>query len=116
MYTDRHFSPFEGGWGDVNNKKLQKTFFSHLPFEGSPRAGAAEYVQRGDVNNKEQFAQIRYAKVIKKYQSAKKRDCPFWGQSRLLKNIDELITLNYFVEVSFKHPHVLFLTRDEVAH
>jgi len=51
------------------------------PFEGSPRAGAAEYVQRGDVNNKEQFAQIRYAKVIKKYQSAKKRDCPFWGQS-----------------------------------
>ena len=24
---------------------------------------------------------IRYAKVIKKYQSAKKRDCPFWGQS-----------------------------------
>ena len=59
---------------------------------------------------------IRYAKVIKKYQSAKKIDCPFWGQSRLLKNIDELITLNYFVEVSFKHPNVLFLTRDEVAH
>ena len=28
---------------------------------------------------------IRYAKVIKKYQSAKKRDCPFWGQSCLLK-------------------------------
>ena len=98
MYADHRFSPFEGGRGDVL-------------FEGSPRAGAAEYV-----NNKEQFAQIRYAKVIKKYQSAKKKDCPFWGQSRLLKNIDELITLNYFVEVSFKHPHVLFLTRDEVAH
>jgi len=32
------------------------------------RAGAAEYV-----NNKEQFAQVRYAKVIKKYQSAKKK-------------------------------------------
>lgn len=59
---------------------------------------------------------IRYAKVIKKYQSAKKNRLPFLGQSRLLKNIDELITLNYFVEVSFKHPHVLFLTRDEVAH
>ena len=86
------------------------------PFEGSPRAGAAEYVQGGDVNNKEQLTQIRYAKVIKKYQSAKKNRLPFLGQSRLLKNIDELITLNYFVEVSFKHPHVLFLTRDEVAH
>ena len=49
------------------------------PFEGSPRAGAAEYVQGGDVNNKEQLTQIRYAKVIKKYQSAKKIDCPFWG-------------------------------------
>ena len=66
--------PLKGGRGDVL-------------FEGSPRAGAAEYVQRGDVNNKEQFAQIRYAKVIKKYQSAKKRDCPFWGQSCLLKKI-----------------------------
>ena len=96
------------------------------PFEGSPRAGAAEYVQRGDIlferSPRAGAAEymhlliIRYAKVIKKYQSAKKIDCPFWGQSRLLKNIDELITLNYFVEVSFKHPHVLFLTRDEVAH
>ena len=47
---------------------------------GSPRAGAAEYV-----NNKEQFAQIRYAKVIKKYQSAKKRDCPFWGAVSIVK-------------------------------
>ena len=47
MYADRHISPFEGGWGDIYNRKLQKTFFSHLPFEGSPRAGAAEYVQRG---------------------------------------------------------------------
>ena len=70
--------PLKGGRGDVL-------------FEGSPRAGAAEYVQRGDVNNKEQFAQIRYAKVIKKYQSAKKIDCPFWGQSRLLnRRIDNL--------------------------
>jgi len=43
-------------------------------FEGNPRAGAAEYV-----NNKEQFAQIRYAKVIKKYQSAKKNRLPFLG-------------------------------------
>ena len=98
------------------------------PFEGSPRAGAAEYVQGGMfyLNEVRELVQrsmctrgmliIRYAKVIKKYQSAKKIDCPFWGQSRLLKNIDELITLNYFVEVSFKHPHVLFLTRDEVAH
>ena len=80
MYTDRHFSPFEGGWGDVNNKKLQKTFFSHLPFEGSPRASAAEYV-----NNKEQFAQIRYAKVIKKYQSAKKNRLPFLGAVSIVK-------------------------------
>ena len=81
MYTDHRISPFEGGWGDVYNKKLQKTFFSHLPFEGSPRAGAAEYVQRGDVNNKEQFAQIRYAKVIKKYQSAKKKETALFGGS-----------------------------------
>ena len=86
--------PLKGGRGDVL-------------FEGSPRAGAAEYMH---------LLIIRYAKVIKKYQSAKKRDYPFLGQSRLLKNIDELITLNYFVEVSFKHPNVLFLTRDEVAH
>ena len=65
------------------------------PFEGSPRAGAAEYVQRGDVlferSPRAGAAEymhlliIRYAKVIKKYQSAKKRDCPFWGQSCLLK-------------------------------
>ena len=112
MYADHHISPFE----TALTKFFVCTDHHISPFEGSPRAGAAEYVQRGDVNNKEQFAQIRYAKVIKKYQSAKKIDCPFWGQSRLLKNIDELITLNYFVEVSFKHPHVLFLTRDEVAH
>ena len=85
MYADRHISPFEGGWGDVYNRKLQKTFFSHLPFEGSPRAGAAEYVQRGDVNNKEQFTQIRYAKVIKKYQSAKKNRLPFLGAVSIVK-------------------------------
>ena len=35
--VDRYISPFEGGWGDVK----------YLPFEGSPRAGAAEYVQGG---------------------------------------------------------------------
>ena len=60
--------PLKGGRGDVL-------------FEGSPRAGAAEYVQRGDVNNKEQFAQIRYAKVIKKYQSAKKKETALFGGS-----------------------------------
>ena len=88
--------PSKGGRGDVL-------------FERSPRAGAAEYVQRRDVNN-----QIR--KSNKKIPISQKKRLPFLGQSRLLKNIDELITLNYFVEVSFKHPHVLFLTRDEVAH
>jgi len=30
---------------------------------------------------------IRYAKVIKKYQSAKKRDCPFWGAVLFVKKI-----------------------------
>ena len=85
VYPDHRISPFEGGWGDVYNRKLQKTFFSHLPFEGSPRAGAAEYVQRGDVNNKEQFAQIRYAKVIKKYQLAKKNRLPFLGAVSIVK-------------------------------
>jgi len=38
-----------------NVEAVQKVFNStirHLPpFEGSPRAGAAEYVLRGDVNN-----------------------------------------------------------------
>ena len=72
--------PLKGAGGDVYNRKLQKTFFSHLPFEGSPRAGAAEYV-----NNKEQFAQIRYAKVIKKYQSAKKNRLPFLGAVSIVK-------------------------------
>ena len=90
MYADHRISPFEGGRGMFYLKERSICTLGMLI--------------------------IRYAKVIKKYQSAKKRDCPFWGQSRLLKNIDELITLNYFVEVSFKHPHVLFLTRDEVAH
>jgi len=64
--------PLKGGRGDVL-------------FEGSPRAGAAEYVQRGDVNNKEQFAQIRYAKVIKKYQSTKKNRLPFLGAVSIVK-------------------------------
>lgn len=37
-------------------KKLPEKFFLYAdrhisPFEGSPRAGAAEYVLRGDVNN-----------------------------------------------------------------
>ena len=66
------FPPLKGGRGDVL-------------FERSPRAGAAEYVQRGDVNNKEQFAQIRYAKVIKKYQSAKKKRLPFLGAVSIVK-------------------------------
>ena len=93
------------------------------PFEGSPRAGAAEYVQKGDVlfaswrsgvcalvNN-----QIR--KSNKKIPISQKKRLPFLGAVLFVKkNIDELIILNYFVEVSFKHPHVLFLTRDEVAH
>ncbi len=64
--------PLKGGRGDVL-------------FEGSPRAGAAEYVQREYVNNKEQFAQIRYAKVIKKYQSAKKNRLPFLGAVSIVK-------------------------------
>jgi len=52
------------------------------------RAGAAEYV-----NNKEQFAQVRYAKVIKKYQSAKKKRLPFLGAVSIVKKyrrIDKL--------------------------
>ena len=76
MYADRHISPFEGGWGDVYNRKLQKTFFSHLPFERSPRAGAAEYMH---------LLIIRYAKVIKKYQSAKKKRLPFLGAVSIVK-------------------------------
>ena len=76
---DHHFSPFEGGWGDVKftNRHIFPVLLTipspplkgaggmlslqtvtslhpadrHIsPFEGSPRAGAAEYVQRGDVN------------------------------------------------------------------
>ena len=33
------------------SKKSLKVLLRHPPFEGSPRAGAAEYVLRGDVNN-----------------------------------------------------------------
>ena len=63
---DHHFSPFEGGWGDVKftNRHIfpvlltipspplkgEEGMLSLSPFEGSPRAGAAEYVQGGDVN------------------------------------------------------------------
>jgi len=58
VYANRHVSPFEGGWGDVKfmnrhvsrsaNRHLSPSADRHLsPFEGSPRAGAAEYVQRG---------------------------------------------------------------------
>ena len=40
--------------------KLSKKFFVYAdrllsPFEGSPRASAAEYVERGDVNNNKNF-------------------------------------------------------------
>ena len=40
----------------ILQKKQSKKFFVYAyhhisPFEGSPRAGAAEYVHRGDVNN-----------------------------------------------------------------
>jgi len=40
--------------------KLSKKFSVYAdrllsPFEGSPRAGAAEYVERGDVNNNKNF-------------------------------------------------------------
>ena len=55
------FPPLKGGRGDVL-------------FEGSPRAGAAEYVHSRDVNN-----QIR--KSNKKIPISQKKDCPFWGQS-----------------------------------
>jgi len=50
---DHHLSPFEGGWGDVK----------YLPFEGSPRAGAAEYVRRGDVNR--QIAKLPNCQIAK---------------------------------------------------
>jgi|GEM_PF-2704411 len=47
--VDRHLSPFEGGWGDVNRQTVTSShpIDRHVsPFEGSPRAGAAEYVNR----------------------------------------------------------------------
>ena len=108
--------PLKGAGGMFITESCKKLFSLISPLKEVRELAQRSMCKGGDVNNKEQFAQIRYAKVIKKYQSAKKIDCPFWGQSRLLKNIDELITLNYFVEVSFKHPNVLFLTRDKVAH
>ena len=50
------------------------------PFEGSPRAGAAEYVQRGDVNN-----QIR--KSNKKIPISQKKRLPFLGAVLFVKKI-----------------------------
>ena len=67
------------------------------PFEGSPRAGAAEYVQGGMfyLNEVRELPQrsmctlgmliIRYAKVIKKYQLAKKNRLPFLGAVSIVK-------------------------------
>ena len=86
MYADRHISPFEGGWGDVYNRKLQKTFFSHLPFEGSPRAGAAEYVHSRDVNN-----QIR--KSNKKIPISQKKRLPFLGAVSIVKKYRQIDNL-----------------------
>lgn len=57
------FPPLKGGRGDVL-------------FERSPRAGAAEYMH---------LLIIRYAKVIKKYQSAKKKRLPFLGAVSIVK-------------------------------
>jgi len=87
VYTDRHFSPFEGGWGDVNNKKLQKTLSSHL----LPLNEVRELAQRSMFYLKERsmctlgMLIIRYAKVIKKYQSAKKNRLPFLGAVSIVK-------------------------------
>ena len=45
VYADRHISPFEAAL----TKFFVCTDRPISPFEGSPRAGAAEYVYRGDV-------------------------------------------------------------------
>jgi len=45
VYADHHISPFE----TALTKFFVCTDHHISPFEGSPRAGAAEYVQRGDV-------------------------------------------------------------------
>ena len=79
-------SPFEGGWGDVNRQTVTsppskevrelaqrsmckggavKFTNRHVsPFEGSPLAGAAEYVQGGDVTNR-QIAKSSNRQIVK---------------------------------------------------
>ena len=32
MYADRHFSPFEGGRGDVNNQSYKNLNYINKPF------------------------------------------------------------------------------------
>ena len=61
-----------------------------LTIASPPLKEVRELAQRsmckgGDVYNKKQFAQIRYAKVIKKYQSAKKNRLPFLGAVSIVK-------------------------------
>ena len=48
VYADRRISPFEGSPRAGAAEYVQR---GDVLFERSPRAGAAEYVQRRDVNN-----------------------------------------------------------------
>ena len=77
--------PLKGAGGMFITESCKKLFSLISPLKEVRELAQRSMCKGGDVNNKEQFAQIRYAKVIKKYQSAKKNRLPFWGAVSIVK-------------------------------
>ena len=77
--------PLKGAGGMFITESCKKLFSLISSLKEVRELAQRSMCKGGDVNNKEQFAQIRYAKVIKKYQSAKKNRLPFLGAVSIVK-------------------------------